>query len=90
VEARLDLFQNGRGQGRQTKGRRQGKKAAAFTPAPPHTRPFPLTHDDGLYAGGGLDSLGNAWTLQFPSMPGCLRLRMQAKEKKQGPTQSEA
>ena len=30
-----------------------------------------------LEAGGGL---GNAWALQFPSMPGCLCLRMQAKE----------
>jgi len=49
-ERRRGLTCSRTGEGRQNKGRRQGRKAAAFTPAPPHTRPFPLTHD-GLYGG---------------------------------------
>lgn len=53
-EARLDLFENGRGQQGEARRGVKGKKAAGFAP-PPHTCPFPLTHD-GLYAfglGGG-------------------------------------
>ena len=89
---RLDLFQNGRGEGRQNKGRRQGEKAAAFTPAPPHTRPFPSTLSINTRRfvwlwRRGVDSVTRG---RYSSLPCPAACAYACKPKKQGPVQSEA